>query len=232
MGKEIGRGKLNGLAVLTMLFFMLGNAWASNANSYITMEIKNVKTIYQELQKISAESKIIATSYNEYTNSKNKKKSINVTYEVPKSQVFTVMTKITSLGNVISQNYKVKETEYSDVDSKKKMVEYYKIQLDKAIASGSAMQETISQLNYKIQNLEKELSEYDKQNAEGYEPKVDLNIQMKEQGYENEDGGQNVTIRLFYLVGAIVVAILVSLAAGLLLGWLIFKRNRKTMPEG
>jgi hypothetical protein len=230
MRKAFFNGKITDLAMAVILIpmFMVGHVWASEANARISISVKDAQKTSQALQKISTENKIFATNFNEYTSSKKKKKSINIKYEVPEARILGFMAQIAVLGDVKSQSYQAKQSDFGNLELKEKMLEQYKSQLDKIIASGPGMQDMITQLNYKIQALEREISEYESRSEEGYEPKVVLDVQIKERGYDSENEEKSVTINLISFIIVLVALAIMSLSLGILMGWFIFKKNKNT----
>jgi hypothetical protein len=217
--------------IMAIIFFTLsigvGSVFATTSNAYISIEVKNIKKIYQDILKILGEKKIIPTGYSDYINSKNGKRSINISCQIPRDLILDFMSKIACLGDVKSQNYHERSNEVEDIESKVKMLEYYKSQMSNASANQNAIPEVINQLNYKIQNLEKEILEFEKQSQEDYEPKVALNIQIKEKGYENK--GQIVTVNYIYFIGYLLSVCIFSLGLGFLWGWNMMRIKNKKM---
>ena len=230
MKKAFSNGKIIGLAMVVILIpmFMVGYVWASGTNARISISVKDIKKTSQALQKISTDNKIFATNFNEYTNSKKKKKAINIKYEVPEAQILGFMAQIAVLGDVKSQSYQAKQNDIGEMELKEKMLEQYKSQLDKMITSGPSMQDMITQLNYKIQALEREISEYENRSEEGYESKVVLDVQIKERGYDSEDEEKSITINLIVFVIVLIALVIIALSLGIVMGWFIFKKNKIT----
>lgn len=213
-----------------LLIFAVGQALGENSTAYISIEVKNTKKVYQEIQKISIGKKIIPSKFSEYANDKTKKKSISISYVIPKEIVVDVMANVASLGNVKSQSFNDKSIIKGNIQVKTKMLDYYKGQLDRMIATQTAMPEAVSKLNYMIESMEEEIIEYEKQGQDGYEPKVELNIQIKEYGYEGDSKGLTMSLNIIYFVVILLAVFAMAFIIGFMTGWLFLKKKSKPIP--
>ncbi|MBU1356020.1 MAG: DUF4349 domain-containing protein [Candidatus Edwardsbacteria bacterium] len=196
-------------------------------NGNIVIEVRNVKGIAQKIDRINAEYSPVVKNYNEYTNNRTKKSSINLSLQIPKEKALGLIGSYAELGDVQSKSYSEHQN-YYDLENIQKKAEIFRRYLEKIISSEKPEAEMVKLLSQQIESLENQLRSATQQDS----TQAMIQVSIKERGYDNNSSGQaNLKDKyLLILLSAFLALLLFFL--GLLTGWIRCRKKAMTDPNG
>ena len=195
-------------------------------NGNIVIEVKNVKGIAQKIDGINAEYNPVVKNYNEYTNNRTKKSSINLSLQIPKEKALGLIGSYAELGDVQSKSYSEYQN-YYDLQNIQKKAEIFKIYLEKIISSEKPETEMVKLLTQQIESLENQLRSAAQQDS----TQALIQVSIKERGYDNNSSGRENLKDKYLLIFLSAFLALLLFFLGLLIGWIRYRKKALTDPN-
>lgn len=195
-------------------------------NGNIVIEVRNVKGIAQKIDRINAEYNPVVKNYNEYTNNRTKKSSINLSLQIPKEKALGLIGSFAELGDVQSKSYSEHQS-YYDLENIQKKIEIFKRYLEKIISSEKPEAEMVKLLTQQIESMENQLRSAAQQDS----TQAVIQVSIKERGYDNNSSGQaNLKDKYLLIFPSALLALMVYFL-GLLTGWIRYRKKAMTDPN-
>lgn len=195
-------------------------------NGNIVIEVRNVKGIAQKIEQINAEYNPVVKNYNEYTNNRTKKSSINLSLQIPKEKALGLIGSFAELGDVQSKSYSEHQS-YYDLENIQKKIEIFKRYLEKIISSEKPEVEMVKLLTQQIESMENQLRSAAQQDS----TQAVIQVSIKERGYDNNSSGQaNLKDKYLLIFPSALLALMVYFL-GLLTGWIRYRKKAMTDPN-
>ncbi|MBN1384575.1 MAG: hypothetical protein JW983_06845 [Elusimicrobia bacterium] len=166
------------ILLVNVIFCCSRSLLRADANGNITLEAKKPGEVQEKIKKIAEKYKVTTKNFYINTNGRRGKKSISITYDVPKADAPSLMNEIALLGEVISQNYNDYQNNY-DMDDLNRKLKSFKQYLNMVISSSKPDPEIIKLFTQQIQNVESQIKR-----ATQSPENANIRISINEKGYD------------------------------------------------
>lgn len=201
-------------------------ARASTGNGNITVEVRDLDSVRDGLQKLTQANGAVLKNYSEYAN-KRGKGSLNANYELKKDAVTGFMDGLAKLGKMTTRNYSDQNSSAYDQETMQRKLEAYRRHLQRVLAAPGADPEIVTLLVQQIQSLESQSNS----GVRGALPSGEvatISVQVFERGYNAGNGFLLSPAALVILAAGLLCAI--GIALGVMLGRLSAPKGLRREP--
>lgn len=175
-------------------------ARASTGSGNITVEVRDLDSIRDGLQKLTQANGAALKNYSEHSN-KRGKGSLNASYELKKTSVNGFMDGLARLGKMTSRSYNDQNNSGYDLEARQRRLGSFRRHLQRVLAAPGADPEIVTLLVQQIQSLESQ-SDLVLRGGLPYGETASISVQIVERGY-NAGSGFFLSPAAFVILAAV-----------------------------